>query len=94
MQTTQAKLKGALALVHTLNIDQIWTKLQNAKYFSTFDIRTGFHHMPINKEDRYKTAFVVDSYGKFQWCRKPFGLEQSPTRFNSLMLKIFFPLYG
>ena len=47
--------------------------------------------MPIKKEDRYKTVFVVDSYGKFQWCRMPFGLEQAPARFNSLMLKIFFP---
>ena len=50
--------------------------------------------MPIEKEDRYKTAFVVDSYRKFQWCRTPFGLEQAPARFNSLMLKIFFPCLG
>ena len=91
MQTTQAKSKGALALVHTPNIGQIWAKLKNAKYFSTLDIRSGFHHMPIKKEDRYKTVIVVDSYGKFQWCRTPFGLEQAPTRFNSLMLKNFFP---
>ena len=91
IQTTQAKSKGALALVHTPNIDQIWAKLKNAKYFSTLDISSGFHHMPIKKEERHKTAFVVDSYGKFQWCRTPFGLEQAPARFNSLMLKIFFP---
>ena len=91
VKTTQAKLKGALALVHTPNIDQIWTKLKDARYFSTLDIRSGFHHMPIKKEDRYKTAFVVDSYRKFQWCRTPFDLEQAPARFNSLMLKIFFP---
>ena len=87
----QAKSKGALALVHMPNIDQIWAKLKNAKYFSTLDIRSGFHHTPIKKGDRYKTAFVVDSYGKIQWCRMPFGLEQAPARFNSLMLKIFFP---
>ena len=80
-----------LALVHTPNIDQIWAKLKNAKYFSTLDIRSGFHHMPIKEEDRHKTAFVVNSYGKFQWCRTPFGLEQAPASFNSLMLKIFFP---
>ena len=90
VQTMQAKSKGALALVHTPNIDQIWAKLKNAKYFSTLDIRSGFHQMPIKKEDRYKMTFVVDSYGRFQWCRMPFGLEQAPARFNSLMLKIFF----
>ena len=77
--------------MHTPNIDQIWAKLKNEKYFSTLDIRSGFRHMPIKKEDRYETAFVVDSYGKFQWCRTPFGLEQAPARLNSLMLKIFFP---
>ena len=91
MQTTQAKSKGALALVHMPNIDQIWAKFKNAKYFSTLDIRSGFYHIPIKKEDRYKMAFVVDSYGKFQWRRTPFGLEQAPARFNSLLLKIFFP---
>ena len=90
VQTTQAKSRGTLALIHTPNIDQIWAKLKNVKYFSTLDIRSGFHHMPIKKEDRHKTAFVVDSYCKFQWCRTPFGLEQAPARFNSLMLKIFF----
>ena len=65
VQTTQAKSKGALALVHTPNIGQIWAKLKNMKYFSTLDIRSGFHHMPIKKEDRHKTTFVVNSYGKF-----------------------------
>ena len=90
VQTTQTKSKGALALVHMPNIDQMWAKLKNANYFSTLDIRSGFHHMPFKKEDRYKMAFVVDSYGKFQWCRMPFGLKQAPARFNSLMLKIFF----
>ena len=49
VQTTLAKSKGALTLVHTPNIDQIWAKLTNAKYFSTLDIRSGFHHMPIKK---------------------------------------------
>ena len=90
VQTTQAKSKGALVLVHTPNINQIWAKLKNAKYFSMLDIRSGFHHMPIKKEDRHKMAFVVDSYGKFQWCQTPYRLEQAPARFNSLMLKIFF----
>ena len=91
--TTQAKSKGALALVHTPNIDKIWAKLKNTKYFSTLDIRSGFHHMPIKKEDMYKTAFVVDSYGKFQWCRTPFGLEQASARFNTLMLMDRFKIF-
>ena len=39
VQTAQAKSKGALALVHTPNIEQVWSKLKNAKYLSTCDIQ-------------------------------------------------------
>ena len=39
VQTTQAKSKGALALVHTPNVDQISAKLKNTKCFSILHIR-------------------------------------------------------
>ena len=90
VQTAQAKSKGAIALVHTPNIEQMWSKLKNAKFLSTCDIRSGFHHLILKPEHRYKSAFVVDNYGKFEWLRTPFGLSQAPARFNNLMLKIFF----
>ena len=38
VQTTQAKSKGAIALVHTPNIEQMWSKLRKAKFLSTCDI--------------------------------------------------------
>ena len=41
VQTTQAKLKGSLALIETAKIDHIWSKLKRAKYFSILDIQSG-----------------------------------------------------
>ena len=82
--------RAQLHLVHTPNIEQMWSKLKNAKFLSTCDIRSGFHHLILKPEHRYKSAFVVDNYGKFEWLRTPFGLSQAPARFNNLMLKIFF----
>ena len=38
VQTTHAKSKGAIALVHTLNIEQMWSKLRKAKFLSTCNI--------------------------------------------------------
>ena len=90
VQTTQAKSKGAIALVHPLNIEQMWSKLRKAKFLSTCDIQSGFHHLRLKPEHHYKSAFVVDNYRKFEWLRTPFGLSQAPARFNNLMLKIFF----
>ena len=90
VQTTQAKSKGPIALVHTLNIEQMWSKLRTTKFLSPCDIQSGFHHLRLKPEHCYKSAFVVDNYGKFEWLRTPFGLSQAPARFNNLMLKIFF----
>ena len=90
VQTTQAKSKGAIALVHTPNIEQMWSKLRKAKFLSTYDIQSGFHHLRLKPEHHYKSAFVVDNYRKFEWLRTPFGLSQAPARFNNLMFKIFF----
>ena len=90
VQTTQAKSKGVIALVHTPNIEQMWSKPRKAKFLSTCDIQSGFHHSRLKPEHHYKSAFVVDNYGKFKWLRIPFGLSQAPARFNNLILKIFF----
>ena len=90
VQTTQAKSKGAISLVHTLNIEQMWSNLRKAKFLLTCNIQSGFHHLGLKPEHHYKSAFVVDNYGKFEWLRTPFGLSQAPARFNNLMLKIFF----
>lgn len=55
--------------------------LQGAGFFSTLDLESGFFHVPIEKDSRKYTAFVVpDMYYKF--LKVPFGLCNSPSVFQ------------
>ena len=76
-ESAQNKSKGLLALILTPKIEHIWYKLRKAKYLSTIDLRSGYHHTPIAKEDCYKSAFVCE-YGKFKFKRASFGISTCP----------------
>lgn len=54
--------------------------LQNAKYFSTLDLRNGFFHVPIDKNSQKYTAFIVPD-GHYEFLKVPFGLCNSPSVF-------------
>lgn len=50
------------------NITEILDQLGSAKYFSTFDLASGFHQIRMSQEDAHKTAFSTP-YGHFQFKR-------------------------
>lgn len=66
------------------NINEMIEDLNNAQYFTSLDLTSGFFQMAIHSEDTYKTAFTCD-YGHFEWRRVPFGLKNSPNSFQRLM---------
>jgi len=63
------------------------------KVFSTIDLFSGFHQIPMNKEDIPKTSFTT-IYGNYQFKVMPFGLCNAPGTFQREMNRIFFPLIG
>ncbi|MCP4480998.1 MAG: RNA-directed DNA polymerase, partial [Planctomycetaceae bacterium] len=63
----------------------------NARFFSTFDMGSAFHQVPIRPEDREKTAFVIPG-GFFQWKYMPFGLCNAPATFQRLMANVLAPI--
>lgn len=65
-------------------IDTILDQLGRAKYFSTLDLTSGFHQIPLEEECRKFTAFSTDT-GHFQFLRLPFGLNISPNSFQRMM---------
>ena len=70
-----------------LRVEDIFSKLNSAKYFSTLDLYTGYHHIPPNEDSIPKTAFTFP-FGKYEYKEVLFGLAQSPAYFQELMNKV------
>ena len=68
-------------------IEDILDTLAGAKYMSKLDLNKGFHQIPVKEEDKCKTAFCTP-WGKYQFCRMPFGLRNGPAVFQRMMDKI------
>ena len=68
-------------------VENIFSKLNGAKYFSTLDLRAGYHHIPLDKSSIPKTAFN-SPFGKYEYVKVPFGLAQAPAYFQELMTRI------
>ena len=87
VQKAHSKAKGVLTLVPLPQIDHIYARLRGSQIFSTFDLRSGYHHMELSPEARAKSAFVTP-LDKFEFSRCPFGLSQAPAYFQRLMNKV------
>ena len=61
-------------------VEDIFSELNRATYFTTLDLRAGYHHIPLDKPSIPKTAFNLP-FGKFEYIKVPFGLAQAPTYF-------------
>ena len=80
--------KGCISLVPLPKIDELYTKLQGYKVFSTLDLRSGYYHIGLSDSAKLKTAFVVSGMGKFEFNRVPFDLAQAPAYFQRLINEV------
>ena len=65
-------------------VEDIFSQLKGAKYFSTLDLRAGYHHIGLTADSIPKTAFT-SPFGKYEYVKVPFGLAQAPAYFQELM---------
>lgn len=75
------------------NITDILDQLGSAKYFSTFDLASGFHQIPMHPDHSSKTAFSTP-HGHFEFNQMPFGLKNAPSTFQRLMDQALSGLQG
>ena len=66
------------------NIDESLERLQGSSYFSSLDLKSGYHQLRLKNEDIPKTTMNT-RMGKFSWLTAPFGLKNCPFNFMSLM---------
>ena len=74
-------------------IDETIESLTNSTIFSTLDCKSGFWQIPIQPNDRPKTAFTTPQ-GRFQYKRLPFGYVSSPSIFSSCMFQTLHKYIG
>ena len=81
--------KSRTATLHPIPlIDDLIDHLSKAKYFSILDAKSGYHQMPLRKEDSAATAFVVP-WGHYEFAdRCPFGLKGAGYSFQRMMSAI------
>lgn len=70
--------------------DQI-DQLAGGSFFSTLDMASGFHQIPISPESIEKTAFVTPD-GLYEYLTMPFGLCNAPAVYQRCINRALGPL--
>ena len=62
-------------------IDACLDAMNGARWFSTFDLRSGYYQVLMDEESRDKITFVTRE-GTFRFRVMPFGLTGAPATFQ------------
>ena len=73
--------------------DDILDWLQQGKYYTAIDLRSGYYQIPVHPDDIPKTAMTTP-FGQYQYKRIPFGLTAAPAAFTDIMSHVLKGLRG
>ena len=73
---------------HIPRIDDLLDTLHGARWFTTLDLKSGYWQVPIQEQDKEKTAFRTSSGQLFEFNQVPFGLCNAHAKFSRLMDRV------
>ena len=65
-------------------IDELVERLAQYEYFSTFDLKSAYHQIPLRDDEKKYTAFEADG-NLFQFKRVPFGVTNGVAAFQRVV---------
>ena len=75
-------IKDAYALPRP---EDIFDSLHGSKWFSTIDMKSGYHQVDVLEEHKERTAFTLGPLGFYEFNKLPFGLSNSPSCYQRIM---------
>ena len=69
------------------NITECLDILKDKNFFSSLDLNSAYHQIQIKKEDRHKTAFMINNR-KYQYRTMLFGAKNAPFYWAYLMERV------
>ena len=62
-------------------IEDILPEISKAKVFSKVDLKSGYWHCQLDEESSLLTT-IITPFGRYRWCRLPFGTKVSSEIFQ------------
>ena len=71
------------------NIEDLIANIGSSKFITTLDLMKGYYQVPVNPQNREKTAFVTP-YRKYEFLMMPFwgGLSHLPLKFEDIFVAV------
>ncbi|UYV61375.1 hypothetical protein LAZ67_1004650, partial [Cordylochernes scorpioides] len=65
-------------------VEHMLGQLGEARLFSKLDANSGFHQIPLSPDCQHLTTFITP-FGRYKYCRMPFGVSLAPEYFQKVM---------
>ena len=75
------------------NIELLLAQLGKSRFFTTLDLRQGYHQIKLSEESKEKTAFSTEG-GHWQYNVLPFGLSIAPAIFQRIVNMVLGTMVG